>query len=121
MDIDGAAAGQQAYDFALAAARQRSNRRAIRQLETIGPPPHLDGKQFATRVRWAANFGGVTTGQTYATLSRDLVASLVTRLPPPPTSSRPSAGSARPRPRSCPSWPALIWPSPCPGWTCPSS
>lgn len=82
MDIDGAAAGQQAYDFALAAARQRSNRRAIRQLETIGPPPHLDGKQFATRVRWAANFGGVTTGQTYATLSRDLVASLVTRLPP---------------------------------------
>jgi proline iminopeptidase len=77
MDIDGAAAGQQAYDFALATARKRSNRRAIRQLEAIGPPPHLDGKQFATRVRWAANFGGVTTGQTYATLSRGLIASLV--------------------------------------------
>jgi pimeloyl-ACP methyl ester carboxylesterase len=77
MDVDGAAAGQGAYDFALAAARQRGNRRAIRQLEAIGPPPHLKAKQFATRVRWAATFGGVTTGETYATLSRGLLASLV--------------------------------------------
>jgi pimeloyl-ACP methyl ester carboxylesterase len=77
MDVDGAAAGHSAYDFALAAARQRGNRRAIRQLEAIGPPPHLKAKQFATRVRWAANFGGVTTGETYATLSRGLLASLV--------------------------------------------
>ncbi len=76
MDIDGAAAGQGAYDFALATARQRGHRRAVRQLEAIGAPPHLDGKQFATRVRWAANFGGVTTGETYATLSRGLLAGL---------------------------------------------
>ena len=76
MDVDGAAAGQGAYDFALSAARRRGNRRAIRQLEAIGPPPHLEAKQFATRVRWAANFGGVTTGETYATLSRGLLASL---------------------------------------------
>jgi len=77
MDIDGAAAGKNAYDFALAAARQRGSRRAARQLEAIGPPPHLTSKQFATRVRWAANFGGVTTGQTYATLTRGLLASLL--------------------------------------------
>lgn len=77
MDIDGAAAGHGAYDFALAAARQRGSRRAIRQLEAIGPPPHLTTKQFATRVRWATNFGGVTTGETYATLVRGLLASLV--------------------------------------------
>jgi pimeloyl-ACP methyl ester carboxylesterase len=77
MDIDGAAAGTCAYDFALAAARQRGRRRATRQLEVIGPPPHLSSKQFATRVRWATNFGGVTTGETYATLARGLVASLV--------------------------------------------
>ena len=77
MDIDGAAAGHGAYDFALAAARQRGNRRATRQLEAIGPPPHLDSKLFATRVRWATNFGGVTTGETYATLVRGLLASLV--------------------------------------------
>jgi pimeloyl-ACP methyl ester carboxylesterase len=77
MDVDGAAAGHGAYDFALAAARQRGSRRAIRQLEAIGPPPHLTAKQFATRVRWATNFGGVTTGETYATLARGLIASLV--------------------------------------------
>ena len=73
MDIDGAAAGTGAYDFALRTARQRGNRRATRQLEAIGPPPHLSSKQFATRVRWATNFGGVTTGETYATLARGLV------------------------------------------------
>ena len=77
MDIDGAAAGRCAYDFALGTARQRGSRRAIRQLEAIGPPPHLTPKQFATRVRWATNFGGVTTGETYATLARGLIASLV--------------------------------------------
>jgi pimeloyl-ACP methyl ester carboxylesterase len=77
MDVDGAAAGNGAYDFALAAARQRGNRRAVRQLETIGPPPHLTSKQFATRVRWATNFGGVTTGETYATLARGLITSLM--------------------------------------------
>jgi pimeloyl-ACP methyl ester carboxylesterase len=77
MDIDGAAAGKNACDFAVAAACQRGSRHATRQLEAIGPPPHLTSKQFATRVRWAANFGGVTTGQTYATLTRGLLASLL--------------------------------------------
>ena len=77
MDIDGAAAGKSAYDFALSTARQRHNRRAIRQLEAIGPPPHLKGKQFATRVRWASNFGGVATNETYGSIVRELLASLV--------------------------------------------
>jgi pimeloyl-ACP methyl ester carboxylesterase len=77
MDVDGAAAANAAYDFALAAARQRGNRRATRQLEAIGPPPHLTSKQFTTRVRWATNFGGVTSNETYGTLARGLLASLV--------------------------------------------
>jgi pimeloyl-ACP methyl ester carboxylesterase len=77
MDIDGAAAANGAYEFALRTARQRRNRRATRQLEAIGPPPHLTSKQFGTRVRWASNFGGVTRNQTYATLARGLVSSLV--------------------------------------------
>ncbi|MGO8885935.1 MAG: alpha/beta fold hydrolase [Streptosporangiaceae bacterium] len=77
MDIDGAAAASGAYEFALRTARQRGNRRATRQLEAIGPPPHLTSKQFGTRVRWASNFGGVTRNQTYATLARGLVSSLV--------------------------------------------
>jgi len=77
MDIDGAAAANSAYDFALSTARTRGNRRATRQLEAIGPPPHLRAKQFATRVRWATNFGGVSTNETYGSLVRELVASLV--------------------------------------------
>jgi pimeloyl-ACP methyl ester carboxylesterase len=77
MDIDGTAASNSAYDFALAAARQHGSRRATRRLEAIGPPPHLTSRQFSTRVRWATNFGGVTTGETYATLARGLIASLV--------------------------------------------
>jgi pimeloyl-ACP methyl ester carboxylesterase len=77
MDIDGPAAARCAYEFALRTAQQRGSLRAIRQLEAIGPPPHLTSKQFGTRVRWASNFGGVTTGETYASLARELVSSLV--------------------------------------------
>jgi len=76
-DIDGVAAGHSAYDFALSTARQRTNKRAIRQLEAIGPPPHLDATQFGTRVRWASNFGGVTTDETYGDVVRGLLASLL--------------------------------------------
>jgi pimeloyl-ACP methyl ester carboxylesterase len=77
MDIDGPAAEDSAYRFALAAAHARNNRRAIRQLEAIGPPPHLEPRQFATRSRWAANFGGVRTGHTHSALARGLLVSLL--------------------------------------------
>jgi pimeloyl-ACP methyl ester carboxylesterase len=77
IDVDGVAAGKSAYDFSLGKARQQGNRRALRQLETIGPPPHLTLEQFRTRVRWATNFGGVTTNETYGALVRRLLASLV--------------------------------------------
>jgi N-acyl homoserine lactone hydrolase len=76
MDIDGVAASNSAYDFALGSARQRGNKRATRQLEAIGPPPHLKTKQFSTRVRWASNFGGVTRNETYGTVVRGLLISL---------------------------------------------
>ncbi len=77
MDVDGAAAANSAYDFALTAARQSGNRRAIRELEAIGPPPHLAAKQFATRARWATNFGGFARDETYGSVSRTLLSSLV--------------------------------------------
>jgi len=77
MDIDGVAASTCAYDFALSTARERGSRRAIRQLGAIGPPPHLSSKQFSTRVRWASNFGGVTTNETYGSIARGLIASLL--------------------------------------------
>ena len=77
MDIDGPAADNSAYEFALTTAHARKNRRAIRQLKAIGPPPHLEPEQFATRARWAANFGGVRTGHTYNSMARGLLASLL--------------------------------------------
>src|SRR4051794_20974787 len=77
MDIDGPAAEHRAYQFALTTAHARNNRTAIRQLEAIGPPPHLQPKQFATRARWAINFGGVRTGHTYNSLARNLLVSLL--------------------------------------------
>src|SRR6266480_1597082 len=76
MDIDIPAAENNAYAFALDAARQRGNRRAIRQLEAIGAPPHTTMKQFTTRARWAANFGGVTTNANFNSLLRALLVSL---------------------------------------------
>ena len=77
MDIDMEAAENHAYAFAVDAARQRGNRRATRQLEAIGPPPHTTTKQFATRARWTANFGGVATNANYNSMQRTLLASLV--------------------------------------------
>jgi pimeloyl-ACP methyl ester carboxylesterase len=77
MDIDIPAAENNAYAFAVDAARQRGNRRAIRQLEAIGPPPHTTMRQFTTRARWVANFGGVTTNANFSSLLRELVLSLV--------------------------------------------
>jgi pimeloyl-ACP methyl ester carboxylesterase len=77
MDIDLPMAEDNAYAFALGAARQRGHRRAIRQLEAIGPPPHTTMRQFTTRARWAANFGGVAANATFNSLLRALLISLV--------------------------------------------
>jgi pimeloyl-ACP methyl ester carboxylesterase len=77
MDIDVPAAEDSAYAFALDAARQRGHRRAIRQLEAIGPPPHTTSKQFITRARWVANFGGVVTNANFNSQFRQLFLSLV--------------------------------------------
>lgn len=77
MDIDIPFAENHTYDFVLNTARRRPNRRAIRQLEKIGPPPHLDAKRFSTRARWSANFGGVTAHATSGTVLRALVGSLL--------------------------------------------
>src|SRR4051812_45100993 len=77
MDIDMPAAENHAYAFALDTARRRGHRRAIRQLEAIGPPPHTDVKQFSTRAHWVAEFGGVTTHANFDRLRRELLSSLI--------------------------------------------
>jgi len=76
MDIDVPMAEDNAYAFALDAARQRGNRRAIRQLEAIGPPPHTTMRQFTTRARWVASYGGLTTSGSLNGELRALLVSL---------------------------------------------
>ena len=116
-DVDGVAGANSAYDFALSTALQRGNKRAIPQLEAIGPPPHLDAKQFAIRVRWASNFGGVTTNETYGAMVRGLLASLLRSPDYSPrdvlrtvrgitaTQSAPAARAGGPGPRTYPASP----------------
>jgi pimeloyl-ACP methyl ester carboxylesterase len=77
MDVDGARAERAAYDYAVGTARIRGERHASRQLEAIGRPPHRTVQQFGVRVRWATNFGGVSRDETYGSLARGLVASLL--------------------------------------------
>jgi len=77
MDVDVRFAEFHTYGFVLRSARKQGNRRAIRQLEAIGPPPHLEVRQFATRARWAANFGGVTVDADFSRLLRTMLASLL--------------------------------------------
>jgi len=84
MDIDVPAAEAYTYDFVLRAARERGNRRAVRQLEKIGPPPHIRVEQFTKRARWAMNFGGVTVGKSANDILRSVLVSLVRSRDYPP-------------------------------------
>jgi pimeloyl-ACP methyl ester carboxylesterase len=77
IDVDGLAAANCAHDFALSTARPRHNKRATRQMEAVGRPPHLTFKQFSTRARWVSNFGGVTANQTFGSITRELIGSLL--------------------------------------------
>lgn len=68
MDIDYAAAEEDAYAFAMQRARDLGHSRALRELAAIGPPPHADLKRFGVRVKWLADFGGVHRRETYNSL-----------------------------------------------------
>src|SRR4051795_3773912 len=70
MDIDTRAAEQHTYQFVVDAARDQHHRRAQRQLDAIGPPPHGTLAQFRTRARWAYNFGGITRNATLGSTTR---------------------------------------------------
>jgi pimeloyl-ACP methyl ester carboxylesterase len=68
MDIDFAAAEDDAYTFVMQRARDLGHSRALRELAAIGAPPHLDPNRFGVRVRWLVNFGGVNRRETYTSL-----------------------------------------------------
>jgi pimeloyl-ACP methyl ester carboxylesterase len=54
---DWAAAESGSYDWALGEAQRRSNRRALRKLQAIGPPPYTAAAVFTERT-WVARFEG---------------------------------------------------------------
>jgi pimeloyl-ACP methyl ester carboxylesterase len=59
IDVDWAESERYAYAFACGEAALRGDRRAERQLQAIGAPPHDTSKKFLTRVRWVTAFGGI--------------------------------------------------------------
>jgi len=77
LDVQSDAAERVAYDFALQQATRLNHKRAIQELQRIGPPPHLESTSFGTRARWVTNFGGVNRHATYTGIMLKLLRQLV--------------------------------------------
>ena len=77
LDVQFDAAERMAYDFALEQATRLGNKRAIRELQRIGPPPHLDSRSFGTLSKWATNFGAVNRQANYTQLLLKLLRQLM--------------------------------------------
>jgi pimeloyl-ACP methyl ester carboxylesterase len=76
VDVNLLAAERFTYAFTLAEAERRGDKSALRALRAIGEPPHADPTHFSTRVKWAANFGGVHHGKNFGALLRTNIARL---------------------------------------------
>jgi pimeloyl-ACP methyl ester carboxylesterase len=63
IDVDFAESEGYAYAFASDEAARRGDRRAQRQLQAIGPPPHDTSKKFSPRVRWVTTYRGIHRGR----------------------------------------------------------
>ena len=59
LDVDWDESERYAYAFARKEAARRGDRRAQRQLEAIGAPPHDTSQRFLTRARWVTTYGGI--------------------------------------------------------------
>jgi pimeloyl-ACP methyl ester carboxylesterase len=65
LDIDWGESERYAYTFALTEAARRGDRRALRQLEAIGAPPHDTAQKFLTRAKWVTVYGGINRRRGY--------------------------------------------------------
>jgi proline iminopeptidase len=77
LDVQSDVADRVAYDFALEQATRLGNKRAMQELQRIGPPPHLESRSFGTRAKWVTTFGGVNRHATYTGLVLKLLRQLV--------------------------------------------
>lgn len=57
------------YDFTLAEAERRGNRKALRELRATGPPPHT-GRRVIVQRKWLTRFVGMVRGMSMWRLSR---------------------------------------------------
>ena len=73
IDVDWGESERYAYDFACQQAARRGARRAQRQLQDIGAPPHDTSERFLTRARWVAAYGGIHRRRGSFGLLRDTV------------------------------------------------
>ena len=60
------------YEFTLAEAKRRKNRKALRELGAIGPPPHSARKVIMQR-KWLTRFAGMVRGMSMWELSRIMI------------------------------------------------
>ena len=73
IDVDWGESERYAYAFACGEAARRGDRRARRQLEAIGAPPHDTAQKFLTRVRWVTAYGGIHRSRGFHGLLWDTV------------------------------------------------
>ncbi|HXN31147.1 MAG TPA: alpha/beta fold hydrolase [Polyangiaceae bacterium] len=73
IDVDWGESERYAYTFACDEAARRGDRRARKQLEAIGAPPHDTSKKFLTRVRWVTAYGGIHRSRGFLGLLWDTV------------------------------------------------
>ena len=78
IDVDWGESERYAYAFARNEAARRGARRALRQLEAIGAPPHDTSKKFQTRVRWVTAYGGINRRRGYFGLIWDTASRVLT-------------------------------------------
>ena len=76
-DIDIDESERFAWSFARDEATRRGHRRALRELDAIGQPPHDTAERFMTRVKWVTNFGGIVVGASFRGLFLRLVRRLI--------------------------------------------
>jgi pimeloyl-ACP methyl ester carboxylesterase len=77
LDVKWNVAEQVAYDFALERARSLNHKQALRELQRLGPPPHLDSKAYNTRVKWVSTFGGVNRHANYRQIQFRIVGQMI--------------------------------------------
>lgn len=65
LDVDLGESERYAYAFACKEAALRGDRRAERQLRSIGAPPHGTSEKFLTRARWVSAYGGINRRRSF--------------------------------------------------------